>query len=265
MKYLLTFGLLWVGISSATGDETSSSSEEQAVRSVGKAYVQAFNSRDTKALAGFWSPEAVYINRVSGEQVTGRDAISGQFDALLKAEASLKLKADVKSIEFVSPNVAVEQGLATFLSANSEPESVDYSAVYIRRDGRWLLDRVTDDPKPEVRTNYEHLKDLEWMIGSWVDEWDEGQVATDCSWSKNKNFITRSFAVSVKDQINLSGIQFIGWDPAEKQIRSWTFDSDGGFSERPLVKERQTMVRPQERRHRGRQPRDSGERDNQRG
>jgi hypothetical protein len=29
----------------------------------------------------------------------------------------------------------------------------------------------------------------------------------------------------------MSGMQIVGWDPAAKQIRSWVFDSDGGFSE----------------------------------
>ena len=29
----------------------------------------------------------------------------------------------------------------------------------------------------------------------------------------------------------MSGMQIIGWDPAAKQIRSWVFDSDGGFAE----------------------------------
>jgi hypothetical protein len=28
----------------------------------------------------------------------------------------------------------------------------------------------------------------------------------------------------------MAGMQIIGWDPAAKQIRSWTFDSDGGFA-----------------------------------
>ena len=27
-------------------------------------------------------------------------------------------------------------------------------------------------------------------------------------------------------------MQIIGWDAGEKRIRSWTFDSDGGFAER---------------------------------
>ena len=29
----------------------------------------------------------------------------------------------------------------------------------------------------------------------------------------------------------MAGMQIIGWDPAAKQIRSWVFDSDGGFAE----------------------------------
>ncbi len=29
----------------------------------------------------------------------------------------------------------------------------------------------------------------------------------------------------------MSGMQLIGWDPAAKQIRSWVFDSDGGFGQ----------------------------------
>ena len=29
----------------------------------------------------------------------------------------------------------------------------------------------------------------------------------------------------------MSGMQLIAWDPAKKGIRSWTFDSDGGFGE----------------------------------
>jgi hypothetical protein len=29
----------------------------------------------------------------------------------------------------------------------------------------------------------------------------------------------------------MAGMQIIGWDPVAKQIRSWVFDSDGGFSE----------------------------------
>ena len=29
----------------------------------------------------------------------------------------------------------------------------------------------------------------------------------------------------------MSGMQVIAWDPAQETIRSWTYDSDGGFGE----------------------------------
>ena len=101
----------------------------------------------------------------------------------------------------------------------------------MKRDGQWLLDRVTEEDVPETLSHYTHLKELEWMIGTWIDSDDQGRVETTCEWTRNQNFITRSFAVSIQDRIELAGMQIIGWDPSAKQIRSWVFDSDGGFAE----------------------------------
>jgi len=69
------------------------------------------------------------------------------------------------------------------------------------------------------------------MIGSWIDQDENATIQTDCQWTKNKNFINRSFAVVIGDQVDMAGMQIIGWDPIAKQIRSWIFDSDGGFAE----------------------------------
>jgi uncharacterized protein (TIGR02246 family) len=235
MKHILSIGLL-ITVTSCVGvfaqDVEAPTNDDSAIRTAGEAYVKAFNARDTKALAAFWSPDAVYTNRLTGEQVVGRDAITGQFDALFETEKHLILEVNVTSIQFVSPNVAVEHGMARFVSAQSEQDDdVDYSAVYVRRDGKWLLDRVTDDPKPIVYSHYEQLKTLEWMIGKWVDKDEDGQIVTECNWTKNKNFITRSFTVSINGQIDMSGIQIIGWNAADQQIHSWTFDSDGGVAQ----------------------------------
>jgi uncharacterized protein (TIGR02246 family) len=205
------------------------SSDEATIREIGVKYVAAFNQKDAQALAGFWSPEAIYTNRLSGQQVIGREAIGEQFAQLFEASGDTKLEVAVTSIDFLTPNVAIETGVATFIA--DPPESIPYSAVYIRRDGTWLLDRVTDDPQPAIASHYEQLKPLEWMIGSWVDQGDGIAVQADCNWTKNQNFITKSFTVSVDGQVDLSGIQIIGWDAGDQQIRSWTFDSDGGFAE----------------------------------
>ncbi|QEG02157.1 SnoaL-like domain protein [Stieleria maiorica] len=205
--------------------------DEATIRKDVAAYVAAFNQGDAKALASMWSPEAVYTNPLSGEQVVGREAIEQQFAAIFAENKGVKLSATTQSVQFISPSVALETGTAAVIRPEQEPEESEYTAVYVKRDGAWLLDRVTEEDVPVVVSNEDHLKDLQWMIGSWVDQDDRGRVETTCQWTKNRNFMVRMFSMVVGDQIEQSGMQIIGWDAAAGQIRSWVFDSRGGFSD----------------------------------
>ncbi|MFZ5828809.1 MAG: YybH family protein [Planctomycetota bacterium] len=230
-RLILTAAMVACGLATVSAAEVDrQAADEAAIRKGVDAYVAAFNQGDAKALAALWSPEAVYTNPISGEQVVGREAIEGQFAAIFE-EKGIKLSATTSAIQFVSPNVAVEQGVATVTRPDQAAEESEYTAVYVKRDGQWLLDRVTEEDVPVVVSNYEHLKELEWMVGTWVDEDEQARIETDCQWTKNQNFITRSFTLSVADRIEMAGMQIVGWDPAAKQIRSWVFDSDGGFGE----------------------------------
>jgi uncharacterized protein (TIGR02246 family) len=233
MKNILMVGILLAAAYSPHAwcqEVPSNQQDEAAIRAGVEAYVKAFNERNAEALAAFWSPEAVYTNRLSGEQMVGREAIAKQFKELFESQGEMKLDISAKSIQFVSPNVALEHGTTKLLRPDADPESIEYSAVYVRRDGKFLLDRVTDEAMQAARSNYEQLKGLEWFVGSWVDQDENIRIVTDCNWTKNKNFMTRKFTVSAADKVELSGMQIIGWDAASKQIRSWTFDSDGGFA-----------------------------------
>lgn len=212
-----------------TAPETNS--EESAIRAAVASYTAAFNRGDAAALAALWSPEAVYTNPITGQQVVGRAEIEKQFSAIFAEAKGAKLEAATNSVQFISPNVAVEQGTAKVLRPDQPPEESSYSAVYVKRDGRWLLDRVTEEDVPVAPSRYEQLKELEWMIGTWVDQDENDRIETTCQWTKNRNFITRAFTLSVGDRIDMAGMQIIGWDPSTKQIRSWVFDSDGAFGE----------------------------------
>ena len=205
--------------------------DKAAIEKAVESYTTAFNAKDAKALAAHWSPEAVYINPLTGSQVEGREAITKEFTAILAALKDAKLAVDVESIRFISPGVAVEDGVSKLISAGGKPQETTYTAIHVKHGGKWLLDRVTEEDVPVVLSHYEQLKELEWMLGTWVDGDDQARIETTCQWTRNKNFITRSFTVSIKDRIDMAGMQIIGWDPAAKQIRSWVFDSDGGFAE----------------------------------
>jgi len=204
--------------------------EEAAIRKAVGTYVAAFNQGDAKKLADHWSPDAVYTNRVSGEHVVGRAAIAEQFAALFKAQPGTKLEVTTESIKLLAPSVAVEHGSAKLLVPASQPEDVSYTAIYVKRDGLWLLDRVTDEAVDPHAARDQHLQQLQWMVGRWVDQDEHATIETVCDWTENHSFLSRSFKVVVGDLVQLSGMQIIGWDPIAQQIRSWTFDSDGGFA-----------------------------------
>jgi uncharacterized protein (TIGR02246 family) len=229
-------GVLAVCVAAMCGEPRAlaadQAADKAAIEKAIESYTAAFNARDAKALAEHWSPEGVYTSRLSGDRVVGREALREEFAALFDEVQGAKLEVSTESVDFVSPNVAVEQGRATVLRPKDSPVESSYSVVYVKRDGKWLIDRVSEDEElPAPPSHYEHLKDLEWLVGNWIDQEGGDVIKTECQWTRNRNFLTRSFTVSIRDRIEVAGMQIIGWDAARKQIRSWVFDSDGGFVE----------------------------------
>src|SRR6476620_2661385 len=105
--------LVCLGTTHLVGQQPGNqAADEAAIRKAAASYAEAFNKHDAKAVAEHWEPEAVYTNRNTGEEVVGRTAISEQFAALFKAQENLKVEVTVTSVQFVSPNVAIEQGTA---------------------------------------------------------------------------------------------------------------------------------------------------------
>jgi uncharacterized protein (TIGR02246 family) len=232
LNSLFVYCLMLAVVTASFAQETPASDGRVAIGQAVQAYVRAYNNHDARALAALWLPDGVYMNQSSGEQVAGREALERDFAAHFARWPDAQLEVYTESVEFVSPNVAVEQGKAVVLLGENEPIQSRYSVVYIESGGRWLIDRVSEEREaPGPQSNYDHLKQLEWMIGDWVDREGGEVVRTECQWSRNKNFLVRAFSVSIEGELELSGMQLVGWDAARKEIRSWVFDSEGGFAE----------------------------------
>ena len=145
-RVILTAAIMAWGLVSAIGAEADrQAADEAAIRKAVESYVAAFNQGDAKALAAMWSPEAVYTNPLSGEQVVGREAIEQQFAAIFADAKGAKLEAKTDSVQFVSPSVGIEHGTAKVMVPDQAPEETEYTAVYVKRDDQWLLDRVTEE------------------------------------------------------------------------------------------------------------------------
>jgi len=136
-----------------------------------------------------------------------------------------------ESVRFLGTDSALEKGTATLTPPDGEsPETLHYSVVYAKRNGKWLHALVRDDPRPEP-TRRERLAELDWMVGEWVNESEDAVVSTSGRWTDDGNFLVRDFDVRIEAKVALKGTQRIGWDPVLKQFRTWVFDSEGGFAE----------------------------------
>ena len=75
------------------------------------------------------------------------------------------------------------------------------------------------------------LKDLEWLIGTWRMDMKDRDATTTYEWDDGKKFIRGRFSVEQGGKVTESGTQMIGKDNADGGIRSWVFQSDGGFGD----------------------------------
>jgi uncharacterized protein (TIGR02246 family) len=216
----------------ARSDREETSPERAAIDKTIESYADAFNKKDAKALAAHWAEKGVYVNKQTGEKTEGREAIERDFDEILNDRAALRMAIALNDVRLIRPDVAIADGQAAVSSSDDEPTSTSFSAVLVKQDDKWLLDSVRETTTPTPPSPRAALAELEWLVGSWVDDSDEASVTTSVNWSPNEAFLIRSFRVLLADEDEpRHGTQVIGWDPRHKQIRSWTFDSDGSFGE----------------------------------
>jgi len=215
----------------AAQEDDPRAADQAAVRDAVESYVDAFHRGDAAAVAAHWTEDGEFLPP-SGQKLQGRQAIQKEFEAFFAENKGVRIRVSVKSVEFPQADVALEKGVTRVLRPDEEPTETAYVARHVKQEGKWKMASVREaGPAEGPPSHYEQLKVLEWLIGDWVDSDDNATIRTSCKWTKNRNFITRSFAVAVKDRIELEGTQVIGWDPGAKTIRSWLFDSDGCFGE----------------------------------
>lgn len=204
------------------------SPELTAVRAQIKSYVEAFNKHDAKALAAHWTEDGEFITP-AGNAIQGRADLEKDFTAYFAEAKDAKLEIGEPELQMLSPGVVVEHGAALVVASERDPIETDYEAIHVKTADGWRMDSVREKEFVRPQSHYEHLQQLEWMIGDWVDADDEATIETSCQWTKNHNFITRSFKVYVEDRVDIEGTQVIGYDASIGKIRSWVFDSEGGF------------------------------------
>jgi uncharacterized protein (TIGR02246 family) len=233
---IVTSGLgLWPAEASCRSELSAQPSgnaqDKAAIQKNAEAFVAAFHKCDAKALAAFWTMDGDYTP-LTGHPLKGREAIEKTFREFFSQHKNLKVRIESLTLQFVTPDVAIEDGTSEVFSADGGPPSrVRYTNVHVKKDGQWLLSAVRDSPSTPP-SNYEHLRGLEWVIGDWVGQTEkEALERISLAWAAHQNFIVGSFSTTFKGAPLGSVKQWIGWDPLTQRIRLWTFDESGAFGE----------------------------------
>jgi len=205
--------------------------DEKAILSVGESFRLAYNAGDAKALASLYTDDAEIIEE-NGERFQGRKTIQDLYSLLFQERKGSSIEIAVDSIRFLGPDVAKEEGQTRVKPAvTTEPPSVRRNTVlYVKQGGKWLYSSVREELEPGL-PHHERLKELEWLVGDWIDESSDSVVHAICRWSADKNFLLRDFTIQAEGKSVMTVTQRIGWDPLSKQIKSWFFDSEGGYGD----------------------------------
>jgi uncharacterized protein (TIGR02246 family) len=205
--------------------------DEKAIKVLLDTFVKAFNAGNAEAAAATYTEHAVVIDE-RGERVEGRAAVRDQYAASFADNPGSTISIQVDALRFLGPETALEAGRTTITPAAAAggPETTRFTAVYVKNDGRWLQAAVRDELAHDL-TPHDRLKELEWLVGDWINESQDAVVSTSCRWAKGGNFLEREFTMKTGGQPVLSGMQRIGWDPLKRQFKTWIFDSEGGHGE----------------------------------
>jgi uncharacterized protein (TIGR02246 family) len=216
----------------AAQDQTAKDPQREpdrlAIDKLTRAMIQAFDKRDAEAMAALWTEGGEFI-RNDGEPIRGRAEIQKgyvEFFKTLKGKPKLEIQSD--ALRFPSADTAVTEVMLRLKNAEGQIVAAGRQAtVLVREGGQWKVALVREwdhDTGLDVG-----LKELEWLIGTWQAATKDREVTITYEWDENKAFIRGKFTVKEGTKVIESGMEMIGKDHAEGVIRSWIFQSDGGF------------------------------------
>jgi uncharacterized protein (TIGR02246 family) len=210
----------------------ASSAEEKPIRDLVGAFAKAYSTPDLKALAAYFTDDAIVVDS-AGESTRGKSAVVEMYASSFEEDPGLNLEPKVEEIRFLTPDVARVEGQTRLSTKTGDAtDFTRFSSLLVKRDGKWLVAEIREYVAPvEDVSTYERLRELEWMVGEWVDESENVKANSSVRWADNNSFLIRTYRVDVKGEKETSGTVFVGWDPPTGQIKSWIFDSNGGHGE----------------------------------
>jgi uncharacterized protein (TIGR02246 family) len=201
--------------------------DEAAIRGQSQAFTRAFSRGDAKAIAALCTAGCEYYDDNSGEAFRGRPAVERAFAEVFTQHPKTRINVDIHAIRFLGRDTAVETGLVQMrLPGPTLPLSSHYRVLHVREDGRWHVAMIEERGADEDK-----LEDLGWLVGTWILRAKDRETRMTFSWSEKRTRLVCDFVIREQGRAVTSGRQVIGRDPQRGQLRSWSFDEEGGHGQ----------------------------------
>jgi uncharacterized protein (TIGR02246 family) len=242
-------------------------SEAATFEALAAGFQKLFNDGKAAELAASFLPDGELIDD-EGNLYRGREELQGLFKKFFATFPGAKLKLKVDSLRVIGTRLAIEEGTRVItvdervtqakgqavggvktasatetltpgatssaaVAAYTKPVEahVRYLCVYTKANDKWQVASVREFADDPPTTPHEQLQPLAWLIGDWISEGGDSIVRISYRWSDDGNFLLGDYKVTKNGKTSMDSVQRIGWDPLRNQVRSWLFDSDGGYGE----------------------------------
>jgi uncharacterized protein (TIGR02246 family) len=217
----------------ADGDKKEPA-EAAGIRQTTEEYRKAFARGDAKALAALWT-ESGEFDGIDAEPVRGQAALEATYAKFFKDNPKATLEDHVESIRLLGPRAAVAEGTLQSGVAGQKKagQETRFSAFLVLEDKGWRFASVREweEEPAEPAEPAVSVEDLAWLAGEWTaNGGKDGEARLTYSLDDNKAFLRSRYTVVHDGKVIRSGTQVIGKDP-NGGLRSWQFESDGGFGE----------------------------------
>jgi len=200
------------------------------IRAADEQLVKAFDAGKADEVAALFLPKGELIDE-QGTVHQGQQEIKDLLTKFFAKFPGAKLTLDVESIR-IAGSVAIEEGTRhTTTKDGAERGQVRYIKVRTKVGNSWPIVSVRDFSDESSVTHHDRLQPLAWLVGDWRNESSDAVVKITYRWSEDKNFLLGEFDITRAGESAMKSSQRIGWDPLTGKVRSWIFDSDGGFAE----------------------------------
>lgn len=192
-------------------------------------YTEVWHKHDPKAIASMYSEDARFEDEY-GEVHQGRVSIQELFAESSGTSEGAKLTVTVDSARMLGKDVLIIRGTSTVTQGDEASDS-EFTATLVKSGEKWLIADVSEKSLVAQTVAADELSKLQALIGTWRPEGDDAKFEATAKMSLNGAFLTRKTKSLGDGEDNFTSVEVIGYDPVNDHLKSWFFDSEGGFGE----------------------------------